>query len=77
MTITGRNAEKIDAALDTLRAEVPEAEFDAEELELASQASIAAATKRMIGSGRPIHLLLNNAGVMMCPEGQTDNGFET
>ena len=77
VTITGRSAEKIDAALETLRAEVPEAHFDAEELELASQASIAAATKRIVEHNRPIHLLVNNAGVMMCPEGQTDDGFET
>ena len=77
VTITGRSAEKIDAALETLRAEVPEADFDAEELELASQASIAAATKRIVEHSRPIHLLLNNAGVMMCPEGKTDDGFET
>ena len=77
VTITGRSAEKIEAALKTLHAEVPEARFDAEELELASQSSIAAATKRIVESGRPIHLLLNNAGVIMCPEGQTDDGFET
>ena len=43
VTITGRSAEKIDAALATLREQVPGADFDAEELELASLASIAAA----------------------------------
>ena len=77
VTLTGRSAEKIEAALATLRTELPEAQFDAEELELASQASIAAATKRIVQTGRAIHLLLNNAGVMMCPEGQTQDGFET
>jgi len=77
VTITGRSAQKIDAALETLRAQVPEADFDAEELELASLASVASASKRIAESGRPIHLLLNNAGIMMCPEGQTDDGFET
>ncbi|MEE3327267.1 MAG: SDR family NAD(P)-dependent oxidoreductase [Myxococcota bacterium] len=77
VTITGRSPEKIEAALKTLRHEVPEAQFDSEELELASQASVAAATKRIVDSERPIHLLINNAGVMMCPEGQTDDGFET
>ena len=77
VTITGRSTEKIEKALETLRSEVPEAQFDAEELELASQASIRAATKRIVESGRTIHLLLNNAGVMMCPEGKTEDGFET
>ena len=77
VTITGRSAEKAEAALKTLRSQVPEAQFDVEELELASLASVAAAAKRIVERGRPIDLLINNAGVMMCPEGQTDDGFET
>jgi len=77
VTITGRSAEKIESALKTLRSQVPEAQFDAEELELASQASVATAAKRIVERGQPIQLLINNAGVMMCPEGQTDDGFET
>ncbi|MAI79197.1 MAG: hypothetical protein CL917_09670 [Deltaproteobacteria bacterium] len=77
VTVTGRTAEKIDAALATLRTELPDAQFDGEELELASQASIAEATKRIVEKGLSIDLLLNNAGVMMCPEGQTQDGFET
>ena len=77
VTITGRSADKIETALQTLRSEVPEAQFDAEELELASQTSAAAAAKRIVDRGQTIHLLLNNAGVMMCPEGQTQDGFET
>ncbi|MDJ0851732.1 MAG: SDR family NAD(P)-dependent oxidoreductase [Myxococcota bacterium] len=77
VTITGRSAEKLDAALEALREQVPGARFDAEELELASLASVAAAAKRIVESGRAIDLLLNNAGVMMCPEGRTEDGFET
>ncbi|NNL65052.1 MAG: SDR family NAD(P)-dependent oxidoreductase, partial [Myxococcales bacterium] len=77
VTITGRSAEKIDAALATLREQVPGASFDAEELELASLASVAAAAKRIVEGGRAIDLLILNAGVMMCPEGQTTDGFET
>ncbi len=77
VTITGRSTEKIDAALATLREQVPGARFDAEELELGSLASVAAAAKRIVEGGLAIDLLLNNAGVMMCPEGRTDDGFET
>lgn len=77
VTIAGRSPEKIEAALSTLREEVPGASFDGEEVDLASLSSIQAATKRIVERGRPIDLLINNAGVMMCPEGQTDDGFET
>ena len=77
VTIAGRSPEKIESALATLREQVPEASFDAEELDLASLSSIQAATKRIVERGRSIDLLINNAGVMMCPEGQTADGFET
>ena len=77
VTIAGRSPEKIEAALSTLREEVPGASFDGEEVDLASLANIQAATKRIVEQGRSIDLLILNAGVMMCPEGQTADGFET
>lgn len=77
VTIAGRSAEKIDAALGTLREQVPDATFDAQAVDLASLASIADAAKNFVGRGQSIDLLINNAGVMMCPEGQTADGFET
>jgi NAD(P)-dependent dehydrogenase (short-subunit alcohol dehydrogenase family) len=77
VTIAGRSPQKIDAALATLREGVPGASFDAEEIDLASLASVADAAKRIVSSGRSIDLLINNAGVMMCPEGKTEDGFET
>jgi len=77
VTICGRSPEKIAKALETLRAQVPDADFDAEELDLASLESVRAATRRITEAGRAIDLLINNAGVMMCPEGKTADGFET
>jgi len=77
VTICGRSPEKISAALDTLRGQVPDATFDGEEVDLASLSSIQSATKRIADKGQTIDLLINNAGVMMCPEGKTDDGFET
>jgi len=77
VTISGRNPEKIAAALATLREQLPDASFDSLEVDLASLASIAAATKTFVDRGQPTDLLINNAGVMMCPEGQTADGFET
>ena len=77
VTIAGRNPEKIEAALATLAEQVPGATVDAVQVDLASLASIADAAKTFVGSGRSIDLLINNAGVMMCPEGRTADGFET
>ena len=77
ITITGRGASKIEAALATLRDQLPDATFEGEELELSSLAKVAETAKRIVARGRPIDLLILNAGVMMCPEGTTVDGFET
>jgi NAD(P)-dependent dehydrogenase (short-subunit alcohol dehydrogenase family) len=77
VTIGGRDPQKNDSALATLREQVPGASFDAIEVDLASLSSIASATKALVDTGRTIDLLINNAGVMMCPEGKTADGFET
>ena len=77
VTISGRNPKKIAAALATLREQLPKATFDSLEVDLASLARIADATKTFVDRGQSIDLLINNAGVMMCPEGQTADGFET
>ena len=77
VTIAGRSPEKIDTALKTLREQVSGASFDAQQLDLASLSSIADAAKAVVSRGQQIDILINNAGVMMCPEGQTADGFET
>jgi len=76
VTITGRSSEKIEAALETLRKEVPEALFDGKLIDLACLSSIRGTASDMVAVGRPIDLLINNAGVMMTPEGKTADGFE-
>jgi NAD(P)-dependent dehydrogenase (short-subunit alcohol dehydrogenase family) len=48
-----------------------------EELDLASLASVSAFAERFLTAGRPIDLLINNAGVMAVPARQiTADGFE-
>ncbi|MEU7487014.1 SDR family oxidoreductase [Streptomyces sp. NPDC042319] len=72
-----RNPSKGEAALDAIRAQVPGADVSLRTLDLSSLASVAALGKTLLAEDRPIHLLVNNAGVMTPPERQTTaEGFE-
>ena len=75
--VAGRNAAKGAEALARIRAAHPAAEVAFEPLDLASLADIAAFALRTQAAGRPIDLLVNNAGVMMPPHRSlTSDGFE-
>ncbi|MGX1116691.1 NAD(P)-dependent dehydrogenase (short-subunit alcohol dehydrogenase family) [Streptomyces ambofaciens] len=72
-----RNPRKGEAALDGIRARVPGAEVSLRTLDLSSLASVAALGETLLAEDRPIHLLVNNAGVMTPPARQTtEDGFE-
>ncbi|AKS35146.1 SDR family oxidoreductase [Mycolicibacterium goodii] len=72
-----RNEAKGKAALTTIRETNPLAEVSLRELDLSSLASVAALGKTLLEEGQPIHLLINNAGVMTPPERRTTaDGFE-
>ncbi|OAG75459.1 oxidoreductase [Acetobacter malorum] len=47
------------------------------ELDLADLASVRAATDRLNAAGKPLDLIIANAGVMATPFGHTKDGFET
>lgn len=46
-------------------------------LNLGSFASVRQCAQELLQKEEKIHLLVNNAGVMVCPEGKTEDGFET
>jgi len=72
-----RNAAKGEAAAAAIRREVPGAVIAQESLDLSSLASVAALGARLRTEGAPLHLLVNNAGVMTPPTRQTtSDGFE-
>jgi NAD(P)-dependent dehydrogenase (short-subunit alcohol dehydrogenase family) len=71
-----RNQEKASAAVDEIRASVPDAALELVALDLASQASVRAAAAQIMAAHQSIDLLINNAGVMGIPEAKTVDGFE-
>jgi NAD(P)-dependent dehydrogenase (short-subunit alcohol dehydrogenase family) len=72
-----RNQRKGEAAIATIRQQVPAANVSLRALDLSSLGSVAALGETLRGEGRPIHILINNAGVMTPPDRQTPaDGFE-
>ena len=72
-----RNLSKGEAAAAGIRDQVPGAEITLLPLDLSSLKSVAALGDLLRVDGRPIHVLINNAGVMTPPERQvTADGFE-
>ncbi|MGA9493002.1 MAG: SDR family oxidoreductase [Mycobacterium sp.] len=72
-----RNRAKGEAAIDEIRATVPDAKLTIKPLDLSSLASVAALGEQLNADGRPIDILINNAGVMTPPKRVTTaDGFE-
>ncbi|GAB7039649.1 MULTISPECIES: SDR family oxidoreductase [Catenuloplanes] len=72
-----RNRGKGEAALATIRERHPRAVVSLRDLDLASLDSVAAFGAALHDEGRPIHFLINNAGVMRPPTHLTTaDGFE-
>jgi len=72
-----RNTAKGLAALDRLKKEVPGANAELVELDMASLASIRAFAAAYVGAGLALGLLINNAGVMALNTRETTaDGFE-
>ena len=71
-----RNAEKGEASIESIRAEVPGASVSLEALDLADLASVRAFAERFAAERESLDILVNNAGVMAPPQGKTADGFE-
>ncbi|MFJ4224130.1 SDR family oxidoreductase [Microbacterium sp. NPDC089695] len=72
-----RNQTKGDAAVRAIRERTPAADVRTLPLDLSSLASVAAFGETMRADGAPLHILINNAGVMTPPDRQTTaDGFE-
>jgi NAD(P)-dependent dehydrogenase (short-subunit alcohol dehydrogenase family) len=73
---TARDLDKATRALTAAGVELGDP-VRLEELDLASLASVRSFTDRIMASEDHLDLLFANAGVMACPKGTTEDGFET
>ncbi|HSN05840.1 MAG TPA: oxidoreductase [Candidatus Angelobacter sp.] len=80
VTLAQRDRAKGEVALAALRAELAGADtpgaLELAELDLARLESVRTLAESLLASGRDLHLLVNNAGVMAIPRRETADGFE-
>ncbi|KAI5635136.1 short chain dehydrogenase domain-containing protein [Phthorimaea operculella] len=76
-----RSTEKAEAAKSDIENKcktVPgTGELIVEKLDLSSLKSVREFAQKVLDSEPQVNILVNNAGVMMCPKGETEDGFET
>ena len=71
-----RNPAKAEAAIATIRRTVPQARVEFVRIDLASLESVEEAAAEIADRAGELDVLVNNAGVMAPPPGQTADGFE-
>ncbi|XP_019728127.1 retinol dehydrogenase 12 isoform X1 [Hippocampus comes] len=71
-----RDVDKGEGAAASIRAAYPEAQVEVRELDLADTCSIRSFAQQFLRDFTQLHILINNAGVMMCPYTKTNDGFE-
>src|SRR6185437_15461401 len=72
-----RDRAKGERAVAEIRREIPHAKLTVRQLDLSSLESVATLGEQLTAEGRPIDILINNAGVMAPPQRQeTRDGFE-
>lgn len=76
IVMVARDEEKLESAAKSLRENNPDAQFDTALLDLADLDSVRVAAQGLLGKYPKIDLLINNAGVMACPQMQTAQGHE-
>lgn len=71
-----RDVEKGEEAATEIRIRVGGAKVEVRELDLADTCSIRTFAQRFLREVDHLHILINNAGIMMCPYMKTVDGFE-
>ena len=71
-----RSMDKAQLALDRIQIEIPDAQAEIMQLDLASLESVRQFAEAFKAKYDRLDVLLNNAGIMMVPYGETKDGFE-
>lgn len=76
VTLAARNTKKLEGVAEQIRSSTGNAAVDVTALDLTDLDSVRGCAKAWLATERPLHLLVNNAGVMACPLERTTHGWE-
>ena len=76
IVIAARDMQRAEEVRKEITASTGNSSIDLLELELASLAKVKASAEDFLSRFKSLNLLINNAGIMACPEGKTEDGFE-
>ena len=76
VVLVARNADALADTQSWIREKVPDAQLSTVVLDLTSLASVRAGAAAIQGVAPAVHVLMNNAGVMITPFSRTTDGFE-
>lgn len=74
--LAGRNEQKLSEARARITALVPSAQLDIAVVDLNSIEAIKSFAEGFVQSGKPLDVLINNAGIMFPPPSRTVDGYE-
>jgi NAD(P)-dependent dehydrogenase (short-subunit alcohol dehydrogenase family) len=74
--LTARDVPKGEAAAAAIRESTGNRDVEVAELELGSLKRVRAFADRVLARHPALHILVDNAGVMACPQATTEDGFE-
>ncbi|XP_048218173.1 retinol dehydrogenase 12 isoform X2 [Perognathus longimembris pacificus] len=75
--IACRDVLKGESAASEIRADTKNSQVLVRKLDLSDTKSIRAFAEGFLAEEKQLHILINNAGIMMCPLSKTADGFET
>lgn len=76
VTMLARNPQKLENAIERIRSSNPSAQLNTGIADLSDQESIRNYAEEFLSTGATVDVLINNAGVMVCPFSKTADGIE-
>lgn len=76
VTLACRDLPRAQAKADEMNTKIGAQRVSAAELDLGSQASVNSFAESYVAENSELHMLINNAAVMACPQDTTADGFE-